>query len=458
MLTTRTSHRAAGILAALGFLAGGASAQAASTVTCLSEPGQRQECPADTSGGVALERQTGTAECLLGVNWGYDTTAVWVSEGCGGAFTLGAAVREEEKKGFVGHYDVYGRFLAHLAFFDDETEVQNSASWIGFDYTTGDEIKLFARWEWGVNFIRGGTQFNQGAQTGGGFYTVEDDPFETPLLDNRLGYVGADFGPAGRLIVGKQKSVHYDIAGYTTDRPNVFSGEGSIAYPANSDGGPTGTGRIDQAIIYRLKALEIVELGGQMQFLTAQNDEFLDGWGLSAQVTVLPGLKVGGAWTERYFSQRFKDNIVNLQGSAHYGIVGANYSSELFDLAGVWATQRNGDISFVDVPLPGGEVALVPVSFDADGVEIYGKVKLGRFNILGGFVNYRPDDLPEQIHPDNRIRYVFVGAEWNIKQNGFAYTEWRLDDSIDVKGIEGFNVFTFGLRYGFSMKGTHGIY
>ena len=49
-----------------------------------------------------------------------------------------------------------------------------------------------------------------------------------------------------RLIVGKQKSVHYDIAGYTTDRPNVFSGEGSIAYPANSDGGPTGTFRVPE--------------------------------------------------------------------------------------------------------------------------------------------------------------------------------------------------------------------
>jgi hypothetical protein len=456
MLTTHTSYWAAGTLAVLGFLAGGASAQAAATVTCMSEPGQRQECPADTTGGVALERQTGTVECLLGVNWGYDKTGVWVSEGCGGAFTLGPAVRDEDEKAFVGHYDVYGRLLAHLALFDDEAEIQNSASWIGFDYSTGDAIKLFARWEWGVNFVRGGTQLNPGASTGSGFFTLDTD--EQPLLDNRLGYVGVDFGTAGRLIVGKQKSVHYDIAGYTTDRPNVFSGEGSIAYPAGTDGGEWGTGRVDQALTYRLTAIEILHLGGQMQFLTTGNDEFLDGWGVSAQVMVLPGLKAGGAWTERYFSQEVKDEILNLQGSAHYGILGVNYSSDLLDLAGVWATQRNGDLRPIDVELPGGGDEVVPVAFDANGVEIYGKVKLGRFNVLGGFVNYRPDDPPPSIDQDVRTRYAFVGAEWNIKQNGFAYTEWKLDDSIDARGTEGFSVFTFGLRYGFSMRGTHGIY
>jgi hypothetical protein len=58
-------------------------------VSCSSEVGERQQCPADTSAGVALVRSTGTAPCLLGKNWGYDDTAVWVSDGCGGKFVLG---------------------------------------------------------------------------------------------------------------------------------------------------------------------------------------------------------------------------------------------------------------------------------------------------------------------------------------------------------------------------------
>ena len=61
------------------------------TVSCSSKPGERQHCPADTSGGVALQRSTGEAACLLGRTWGYDDRGVWVSDGCGGVFTLGQA-------------------------------------------------------------------------------------------------------------------------------------------------------------------------------------------------------------------------------------------------------------------------------------------------------------------------------------------------------------------------------
>jgi hypothetical protein len=61
-------------------------------VSCSSdESGGRRHCPADTSAGVALVRSTGTAPCLLGKNWGYDNTAIWVADGCGGEFVLGQA-------------------------------------------------------------------------------------------------------------------------------------------------------------------------------------------------------------------------------------------------------------------------------------------------------------------------------------------------------------------------------
>jgi hypothetical protein len=59
------------------------------TVTCSSKAGQRTQCPADTSAGIALIRSTGPGECLLGKTWGYDQASVWVSEGCGGEFVLG---------------------------------------------------------------------------------------------------------------------------------------------------------------------------------------------------------------------------------------------------------------------------------------------------------------------------------------------------------------------------------
>jgi hypothetical protein len=64
-------------------------AAAQNIVTCSSQPGGRQECPADTKSGVALVRSTGSAPCLLGKTWGYDDTGIWVSDGCEGQFYAG---------------------------------------------------------------------------------------------------------------------------------------------------------------------------------------------------------------------------------------------------------------------------------------------------------------------------------------------------------------------------------
>jgi DUF3011 family protein len=69
-----------------------ASAYAAGmTVTCTSKSGERQECPADTSAGVALVKSANRGACVLGTTWGYDVHTIWVSNGCGGEFMTGQA-------------------------------------------------------------------------------------------------------------------------------------------------------------------------------------------------------------------------------------------------------------------------------------------------------------------------------------------------------------------------------
>jgi len=70
------------------------NAAPAATVSCTSGVDERQHCPADTSAGVLLVRETGEAACLLGRTWGYDGTGVWVTEGCGGEFLVAGAVLE----------------------------------------------------------------------------------------------------------------------------------------------------------------------------------------------------------------------------------------------------------------------------------------------------------------------------------------------------------------------------
>ena len=67
------------------------------TLSCASKPGERTQCPADTSKGVVLLRSTGDAPCLLGKTWGYDQTSVWVSDGCSAEFATGPVVEPETR-------------------------------------------------------------------------------------------------------------------------------------------------------------------------------------------------------------------------------------------------------------------------------------------------------------------------------------------------------------------------
>ena len=60
--------------------------------------------------------------------------------------------------------------------------------------------------------------------------------------------------------------------------------------------------------------------------------------------------------------------------------------------------------------------------------------------------------------PMSVSRYFILGGEMQLEKNSYAYAEWRIDDSRDAQGGDGFSVFTIGLRYGFAVKGLHGLY
>jgi hypothetical protein len=58
-------------------------------VTCESIDNARNHCPGETQFGVALVRQIGERDCVLGTSWGFDESGVWVAEGCHAQFALG---------------------------------------------------------------------------------------------------------------------------------------------------------------------------------------------------------------------------------------------------------------------------------------------------------------------------------------------------------------------------------
>ena len=275
-----------------------------------------------------------------------------------------------------------------------------------------------------------------------------------PVFLARLGFVGVDFGPLGKVAIGKQYAVQYDIAGYTTDRFNVFGGQGTHAYVAGTDGGQTGTGRADRIVNYRNTLLKVLEVGVQGQFRGRRERH---NYGRRRRLTPVHDPAGCKGWADVHPNQ-----LVALRSSRFAGweatpiswpsvlaSTGECSNSEL-----VYSHQHNGDVAFVPVPNVPGQTT--PIVFDAHGVEVYTRVGMGRFGVIGGYTSQDPKVRDPLLNPDFRTRYFILGAEWFFAKNGKIYSESKIDiDSVTAAGESGYNVFTIGFRYDFSWRTSH---
>jgi predicted porin len=451
----------------------------ANAVTCLSRPGERQVCSADTSQGVALLHPMGETTCLLGKNWGYDDASVWVSNGCGGQFAVAgptvagaptaapgatvapvatAATGTKETSAphnIVGMFEPYGQIRIHFAAFKNDAEVQDNATRVGINFATRGKIKVIAGTEWGVNLVQSETQFNvSGAGPSGSTQLPVLGTETNPIFLARLGFIGVDFGPVGKVTVGKEYAPHYDIASYTTDRFNVFGGQGTFAYIGGTDGGVTGTGRSDRVVQYRNTILKIVDIGFQSQFRAVGNGHTTDGVGASLQIKLLPGVKVGGTYTRTNWSPTIQQQIPGLGGNADYMAVGTRVDWKILQFGAVYAHQHNGDL--VTVVVPNSENQLETVGFNANGYEIYTRIGSRRLGFIGGFTYQDPKVRNPLLNPDFKTRYFILGGEYFIAENAKIYSEGRIDDgSVTASGDKGYDVFTIGFRYDFSLHLDH---
>jgi predicted porin len=448
-----------------------------SVITCVSTGDQRQHCSANTSAGVVMLRQSSETNCLLGRNWGYDAQGVWVTEGCGGEFATGSTSRSvavpveanayvepadqkaematattgvNPKVQYFGMLNPYGSLRTIVGISDAGAQVQDDASRIGINFTTFGAIKVFGTAEWGVNLVQSETTFNAGATTASGFGVINQAT--QPVFGARLGFVGVDFGALGRIAFGKQNSTHYDITDYTTDRFNVFGGQSTATYVAGTDGGRSGTGRADQVILYHLKFAKIFDFGAQGQLRSGETSQAFNGFGFSLQATVLPGLKIGGAYNKTYFNPQFTRLIFN-GGGTDYWTIGAKGDWRNLEWGAVYVRQSNGDIAFVPDPLGGPEP--IAIGFSADGVELYSRLKFGKFAAIFGFDDYIPRDLSPFINSNFKTRYGILGAEWHFSKAGYAFFETSLGDSVDAQGKNVSDAAALGFRYDFSWKTPH---
>jgi predicted porin len=442
-------------------------------VTCISKQGERQACKADASAGVALLHSKGESPCLLGKNWGYDDNGVWVSNGCGAEFVVGSTkeasggsnpkpasgvTTSSEPEGgsaastFVGMFEPYGQIRIHLAAFKDDAQVEDNATRMGINFATRGKIKVIAGTEWGVNLVRSETQFNLSsappADQFGELVTLTN-----PVFLPRLGFVGGDFGPFGKVTLGKEYAPQYDIASYTTDRFNVFGGQGTLAYVGVTDGGVTGTGRADRVVQYRNTFLKIFEVGLQGQFRGAGPTNG-DGGAASLQVKVLPGVKIGGTYTRTNWPSTVKQQIQGLGGNADYFAFGTRVDWKILQFGGVYAHEHNGD--WVNVPLASNPSQFATVVYNANGFEVYTRAGIGRLGLIGGYTSLDPKVRSTLLDPRFRTRYFILGGEWFFAKTAKLYTESRFDnDSVTATGEKGYNVFTIGFRYDFLWRTSH---
>jgi predicted porin len=442
-------------------------------LTCVSVDGSRRHCDGYTDAGVALRESIGTATCLLGRNWGYDASGVWVTEGCGGQFVLGNPAAEVQRLAAtaesaavspdttaagsprsLGDYRVYSRFGAQAGFTEDEAQLQDASSRIGFAYSVGDEIRLFAAGEWSVRLTGNENPFNPGDTTSGGFVVLEN--VDTMAFGSRLGYVGVDFDEWGRLTVGKQWGVHYDITSYT-DQFHVFGADASATFNAGTDGGLMGTGRADSAISYRNTFFDRVEIGMQLQIRSLSDGEAVDGYGASARLQVLDRLEAGLSYTRAMYDRRLEGRVLGLDGDGEYLALGLRYDSDRLDLAGVYVTQSNGDLVRVPFSDLGSDVPL-SVVFDATGVELFGRYQItDQIGLLGGYLNYDPVRdvrISGYVDPRFELEYYVAGLDYSWFPSATFFVEYRLANGTDALGVRGEDAVAIGFQYWFSKTGS----
>ena len=294
---------------------------------------------------------------------------------------------------------------------------------------------LFGRIEWKTNLVDNNSEFAISDSTSDGI-TVRDEETED-VLSTRLGYLGMRFENIGELTFGKQWGVYYDVAGWT-DNFNVYGGAALSVYSAGTDGGALGSGRADNAVIWR-NARGKFSYGLQTQLKTpADNGDFK---GLGGSLIFSPN----GSWEigAAFAANRIEGTFEAIAGSDNSGVatVGVRYHS------GPWSTAFNiakwdnhEAIFFEDDTL----------LYDGVGAELYADYEYShRLHIYGGFNFTDPDIDDPRVDPDFGVEYLILGASWSATDESLAYFEALLSGSRDINGRHVDSVLSAGYSFDF---------
>ncbi len=359
---------------------------------------------------------------------------------------------DESKDSTELQLKLYGSFRGHFAAYNKEVEIQENASRLGFEISAIRKgIRYFAGLEMQVNMFRSATSFNLSASTTGG-YLQADRNQDRQVLSSRLGYMGVDLGKWGTVVLGKQRSIYYDITGYT-DRFNVFGGGASATYTAGTDGGYTGTGRADQALTFR-NSTGRFSYGAQFQFLNSNNNRWLDGLAFNLQVQLIEQLKFGIVVNQSFLNPSLINSgeFIGLKGNPRYYAAGVNYKAGNWEIAGLFSRQQNGDAVNGRIIDPVNGISNPVVVFEAVGGELYFNYHWKKVSVLLGGNYYQPDTEIVTSRGERPIdaafkrRYIIAGAAYQPFRLLKFYSEARIANGTAALGSREPSVFTIGIR------------
>jgi len=333
--------------------------------------------------------------------------------------------------------DLYGsmRLFAEMGAEDPTLNDGSSRLGIRLARRMNNGRTLFGRIEWKTNLVDNDSQFVVSDGTSGGIVARDEDT--DSALSTRLGYLGMRFENVGELTFGKQWSVYYDVAGWT-DSFNVYGGAALSVFAAGTDGGSLGSGRAEDAIIWR-NARGKFSYGLQTQLKTAADGDDFEALGGSLIFAPNDRWEIGAAFAANRIEGAFE--AVTGDNNSGVGTVGVRYHSGPWNAAFSIATWDNHEaIFFADDTL----------IYDGAGAELYVDYEYSdRLHIYGGF-NYTDPDIDDpRVDPDFGVEHLLLGASWFATDESFAYLEALLSDGRDINGRHLDSVLSTGLRFDF---------
>ena len=266
----------------------------------------------------------------------------------------------------------------------------------------------------------------------------------------RLLYGGVQT-PSSTLIYGKNWSTYYQVAGIT-DRFESFGGDASGTFNAQTDGGPTGTGRADNVLqgrfsintlpkSWRMKPFKLnVQLQDGEDIPHVPGAKYSGSFGISALLETNKEHQIGIAYNHAFVNPDDLDTLrkQGISGDAQAFIIGTRRFADRYYLGTT--------LSFLEDQ----ETTDKNIYFDGWGWEVFGSYNIRKkWWLVGGWNTLQPYRY-EALANNYRLRYGVLGLRYSFDHfRRMFYTEIRVDNSRNADGSAPGNVYTAGVRWDF---------